>query len=152
MFSTEHTLVSGRRSLVLTVLATAAAVATFSALRLSGQELVVAARGDPRPVPVGAVVLATVAGGVAAHVLARSAARTGRPRRTFLAAVVAGLALSGVPPVQAATTTSTAVWLLVLHAVVAAVLVPPLARALPPTRPPAQRRPEQVRPGAGVPR
>lgn len=122
----------------------------FLALRFTGQDFEVAARGDPQPVPVGAVVLATAAGGLAAHVLARLASRTSRPRRTFMAASITGLALSAVPPVQAATTVSTAVWLLVLHVVVAAVLVPLLARALPPNRSVKRRRAAAVDGRAGA--
>jgi uncharacterized protein DUF6069 len=97
-----------------------------------GQSLMVVGRGDgPVAVPLGAVAVATVAGGVAGWGMAVLAARTSRPRAAFLAGVVAGLVLSTVPPLAGATDTVTAVWLLVLHAVVAASIVPPLATALP---------------------
>jgi len=96
---------------------------TGPGLRISGRD-----GSSPTQVPWGAVLMATAAGALAALVLVRVANRTTRPRLTFAVAVVAGLALSCVPPVQAATTTRTALVLLVMHLIVAIVLVPPAAR------------------------
>jgi lysylphosphatidylglycerol synthetase-like protein (DUF2156 family) len=131
MFSSEQGRHHGRRSLLHGALAVGAALLVVLALRLAGEDLRIDARGTVRPVPAGAVAVAAVAGALAAAVLGRLARRSSRPRRTFLVAVAAGLALSSVPPVAAAATPATAGWLLVLHAVVAAVVVPPVARALP---------------------
>lgn len=131
MLSTEH---RGRGigwSLLLTGVAVGAVVTVFVGLRLAGQELVVDARGAVQAVPVGAVVTSTLAAGIGAHLLAQLTLRTPRPRRTFLAVALLGLAVSAAAPARSATTVSTAWWLMVLHVVVAAVLVPPLARALP---------------------
>jgi len=92
---------------------------------------VVDARGVYQSMPVGAVVVSTVLGGIAAYLLARLTVRTARPRRTFVGVTLSGLVVSAVPPAYSATAGSTAAWLMVLHVVVAAVLVPGLARALP---------------------
>jgi len=133
MFSPEQAGPDTRRVALHTGIAAVAAVVVFLGLRLAGQDFVVDARGDNQPVPVGAVVVSTVLAGIGAYLLARLALRTARPRRTFVGAALLGLALSAFPPALSATAVSTAGWLMVLHVVVAAVLVPPLARALPAT-------------------
>jgi hypothetical protein len=46
-------------------------------------------------------------------------------------ATAAGPVLSAVPPVQAADGTATCLWLLALHAIAAAGIVPPVAAGLP---------------------
>ena len=74
---------------------------------------------------------ATIIGGIGAHLLARLSLHTTTPRRSFAWTSLAGLALSALPPATSATTVSTACWLMALHVVVAGVLVPPLAKALP---------------------
>lgn len=104
-------------------------------VRLTGPGLLVNGRDPqgPTQVPWGAALLATVAGGVAARVVVRLANRTRRPRRTYAVAVTAGLTLSSLPPVQAATTTRTALVLLAMHVIVAALVVPPAARLLKPS-------------------
>ena len=112
---------------------------TGPGLRISGRD-----GSSPTQVPWGAVLMATAAGALAALVLVRVANRTTRPRLTFAVAVVAGLALSCVPPVQAATTTRTALVLLVMHLIVAIVLVPPAARLLQPL-PPSETSPRSAR-------
>lgn len=105
--------------------------------QLTGPGLVVHGRevSGPTQVPLGAVLLATAVGGVAALVLVRLANRTRRPRRTFAVTVTAGLALSCLPPVQAAATTRTALVLLTMHLIVAVLVVPPAARLLRPSPP-----------------
>lgn len=133
MFSPEQTRLGARRVALLTGVTAVAAVVVFLGLRLAGQDFVVDARGVNQPVPVGAVAVATVLGAIAAYLLARLSLRTARPRRTFVGLALLGLALSAFPPVLSATEVSTAGWLMVLHVVVAAVLVPALARALPST-------------------
>lgn len=126
MFSTKQ-----KRLVRATVTAMGATALCMLAVHLSGLDLAVRGRDAsvPTQVPLGAVLLATAAGGVAAYLLVRLAARSARPRRTFAVAVTAGLALSCVPPVQAASTTST---VLAMHVIVAAVIVPPAARLLQP--------------------
>jgi nicotinamide riboside transporter PnuC len=64
-------------------------------------------------------------------VLALLARFTPRPRLVFLVVTVVGLVLSFASPVSAAQETSTAVWLNVMHVVVFAAVVLPLARLLP---------------------
>ncbi len=107
-----------------TVAATAATALTWAAARATGQHLIIMRGAEAVPVPLGAVVLATVAGGAAAAGLARVAARWRDPRRSYLVLCALGLAVSAVPPLLSTATAGAAAWLLVLHAVAAAVLVP----------------------------
>lgn len=110
--------------------------ACFFTASLTGADLMVAVRDTgANLVPFGAAVVATVAAGGGAYVLARLALRAARPRRMFLLLTAAGLLATAVPPLQAATTLSTAIWLLVMHAVAAIALVPVVASALPARRP-----------------
>lgn len=112
-----------RAFLVATAVALTAAGATdFIARRVSGELLVVGPDGVVA-VPRGAVGIATIIGGVAAWAIAVRAARARRPRQAAGVLLGCGLALSCVPPVTAATTNTTAAWLLLLHLVVAAPLV-----------------------------
>ena len=109
-------------------MAVVAVSACFFVASVTGAALTVAVRGnEPTPVPFGAAVFATAAAGVGAYVLARLAGRVPRPRRVFLLLTTAGLLASAVPPLQAATTVSTAIWLLIMHAVAALALVPVVA-------------------------
>lgn len=96
----------------------------------------VAVRDTVNQVPFGAAVVATAAAGGGAYLLARLAGRTARPRKTFLMITTAGLLISAVPPLQAATTGSTVIWLLVMHAVAALALIPVLSSGLPRARRP----------------
>ena len=126
----------GRRALLGTTVAVVAVSACFFVASVTGAALTVAVRGnEPIPVPFGAAVFATAAAGVGAYVLARLAGRAPRPRRIFLLLTTAGLLASAVPPLQAATTVSTAIWLLIMHAVAALALVPVVASGLPSARP-----------------
>ena len=126
----------GRRTLLGTTVAVVAVSACFFVASVTGAALTVAVRGnEPTPVPFGAAVFATAAAGVGAYVLARLAGRVPRPRRIFLLLTAAGLLASAVPPLQAATTVSTAIWLLIMHAVAALALVPVVASGLPSARP-----------------
>ena len=116
--------------------------ACFMVASLTGAALQVAARDTTAtPVPFGAAVFATAAAGGIALVLARLAGRAHHPRRTFLLLTMAGLLASAIPPLQAATTVSTAIWLLIMHAVAALALVPVVASGLPSTRPVDEREP-----------
>ena len=140
MFSAEHW------PLVRATLAsTAANSLCLLTAQLTGPGLFISGRDAsvPTPVPWGAVLLATAAGGVAALVLVRLANRTHRPQRTFTVAVTAGLTLSCLPPLQAATTTRSALVLLAMHLIVAALVVPPAARLLQPS--PASGTPQRGR-------
>ncbi len=121
------------------------AVLCFGAAHATGHPLEVDGRGTAQPVPLPAVVLATLVGAAAGWVLARLSTRTSRPRRTFLALAGAGLLITAVPPVQAATTAATTAWLLAMHAMVAAALIP---SSPPPCR--SARRPGRSE-GAGPP-
>ena len=117
-------------------MAVVAVSACFFVASVTGAALTVAVRGnEPTPVPFGAAVFATAAAGVGAYVLARLSGRAPRPRLVFLLLTTAGLLASAVPPLQAATTVSTAIWLLIMHAVAALALVPVVASGLPSARP-----------------
>lgn len=119
-----------------TVVAAAAAVATWALARAAGNDLLIDGReGAAAAVPIGAVVLATVVGAIAAAGIGGLARRTTRPRRTVAGIGAVGLVVSAVPPVQAARDTGTALWLLAMHAVVAAVLLPVVWKGLPAVRP-----------------
>ena len=109
--------------------------ACFFVASMTGATLIVAARDTgATTVPFGAAVFATVAAGGGAYFLARLAGRAPRPRRIFLLLTTAGLLASTVPPLQAATSVSTLIWLLVMHAVAALALVPVVASGLPTAR------------------
>ena len=112
-----------RRLLLALGMALTAVLATYSVARSISGDLLVHGRGGSTPVPGGAVAAATVAGGLAAWAIVGVAGRTRTPRATFVGLVVVGLALSSAVPVAAATTATTAAWLLLLHLVVAIPLV-----------------------------
>lgn len=107
-----------------TALAAVAAVAVWAGARAAGTALLVRRGSTPVGVPVGAVVLAVVGGGLAAAGLAHLARRARDPRRTYAGLCAVGLALGCAPPLLAAATPATALWLLAMHAAAAAVLVP----------------------------
>lgn len=107
-----------------TAVATAATTMTWAAARASGQRLLVTRGDEALSVPLGAVVVATLAGGLAAAALTRVSRRSDAPRTRYLVLCALGLAVSAVPVLQSASTPGTAAWLLVLHAVAAAVLIP----------------------------
>lgn len=116
---------STRRPLLVASAAAALAdLALWGVARTTGADLVIDRSGTAVPVPAGAVVLATLLGGLATAGLARVAARTPGPRRTYLSLCGAGLVLSTAPPLLSSTTTGTALWLVAMHAVAAALLVP----------------------------
>jgi peptidoglycan/LPS O-acetylase OafA/YrhL len=125
----------GRRVMVGTAGAVVGVSACFFVASLTGASLMVAVRDmSATSVPFGAAVVATATAGGGAYVLARLARRASRPRRIFLLLTMAGLLASALPPLQAATTVSTAIWLLIMHAVAALVLVPVVAGGLPSVR------------------
>jgi hypothetical protein len=77
---------------------------------------------------------ALLEGGLAGTVLAAACRRwAGRPRSWFLTLTAVGLVASFVLPVISDATTATKVVLSISHVVVAIIIVPPLALALPPT-------------------
>jgi hypothetical protein len=81
---------------------------------------------------------ALLEGGVAGTVLAVACRRwAGRPRSVFVALAMAGLVASFALPIFSDASTATKVVLSVSHVVVAAVIVPALALALPGRRTPA---------------
>ncbi len=108
------------------------ALVVYGVARAAGDPMIVTPPGQAtQQVPVGAVIGATVMGALAGLVLALLARFTPRPRLVFLVVTVVGLVLSFASPVSAAQETSTAVWLNVMHVVVFAAVVLPLARLLP---------------------
>ena len=112
-----------RQLLLATAVALTVAVAMYVVARVISGDLLVNGRGGQTPVPLGAVAVATLAGGIAAWAIVRIAGRTRRPRVTFLVLVVVGFAVSAAAPLAAATTATSAAWLLLLHVVVAVPLV-----------------------------
>ncbi len=146
-----------RRVGIGTTAAVAAVASCYLVAVVTGAELTVALAGTPpTEVPFGAAVFATAIAGVAAYLIALLVRRTSRPRRTFLLITLTGLALSAVPPLQAAANGSTTTWLLVMHVVAALALIPALATALPVDRrrqdsirlQPVSHRPDQTHPSA----
>ena len=124
-----------RRVLVGTASAVVGVSASYLVASLTGATLMVAVRDTgATPVPFGAAVIATVAAGGGAYVLARLARLAPRPRRVFLLLTAAGLLASAAPPLLAANTASTAIWFLIMHAVAALALVPVVASGLPSLR------------------
>lgn len=108
-----------------TLAATTATASLWAVARGTGQDLLVVTRGtDAVPVPLGAVVVSTLLGGVAAAGLGRLSSRWSDLRRCYLVLCALGLAVTSVPPLQSARSTGTAAWLLVLHGVAAAILIP----------------------------
>lgn len=101
-----------------------AGVSTFGVARWLNGPLWISGPNGVTAVPVGAVILASLVGVVGTVVLVRVASRARRPRRVFLMLVGAGLLISSLPPIQAATSASTTLWLLLLHIAVAAPLIP----------------------------
>lgn len=76
---------------------------------------------------------ALLEGGVAGTMLAAACRRwTGRPRLSFLALATTGLVASFVFPIASDASTATKVVLSISHVVVAGIVVPALALALPP--------------------
>ncbi len=116
--------------LVGTTSAVVSALVVLWLAEMGGQPLLVTGPGGHQPVPVGAVVGSTVVAGIAALLLAAGARRGRHPRRRFLLITTVGLLLSLAPPVLAAASTATAVWLSVMHLVVAAAIVPAVAGRL----------------------
>jgi hypothetical protein len=110
------------------VVASAAAVGGASFARSAGVTLEVTG-GEAIPVPAFASVtlVLSLVGVVVAAGLARWSVH---PVRWWLRTTVALTALSLVPPILAAADTATAVTLVVLHLLAAAVVVPAVARAL----------------------
>ena len=120
-----------RRSFLAGATAVLGAIVCFMVAHAVGQELTVEGRGaGTTEVPVGAVAFATLVAVAAAVGVAVVARRTRRPRVVFLTAAVLGGVVTTIPPITAATNTATAMWLLAMHAIVAASIVPTLALSL----------------------
>ena len=134
MLRAEDSNIAGR-ALVGTAAAVVGVAACFGAASLTDGPLMVVVRGaTATSVPFGAAVAVTAAAGGGAYLLARLAGRAPRSRRVFLTLTTAGLLASAVPPLLAATTVATAVWLVVMHAIAALALVPLIASGLPSLR------------------
>ena len=108
------------------------ALAVYAVARGVGDPMTVTPPGQAtQQVPVGAVIGATLMGALAGLGLALLARLTPRPRLLFLVVTVVGLVLSFASPLSSAQQTSTAWWLNLMHVVVFAAVVLPLARLLP---------------------
>jgi hypothetical protein len=117
-----------------TAIALGAALLVYAVARLTGADLVVAPPGQPaaaiNAVSVGMI---TVVSGLGALLLALVLARVlpRRARIVFLVLALAVFVVSMFGPLGAAQQTSTAVWLTILHVVVAAAIILLTLRALP---------------------
>lgn len=120
-------------------LAATGAVATIAAVALTALVAAVARSAGVgfevtggEAIPVSGIAFVTGVFSVVGLVLAAALLRwSGNPGRWWLRITVALTAVSLVPPFLAATDTSTALTLVVLHLVAAAVVVPAVARVLP---------------------
>lgn len=119
---------------IATAIALAAALLVYALARLTGADLVVAPPGQPTgTVNAASVVMITLVSGLGALLLALVLRRVvpTRARLAFLLLALIVLAVSMGGPLGAAQQTSTAVWLSIMHVVVAAALIPLTLRALP---------------------
>jgi Family of unknown function (DUF6069) len=120
---------------VATLIATAAALVLYAVAWLTGARLVVAPPGQPTgTVNAVSVVVITLVSGLGALVVALLLHRLANARVVFLVVALVVLAVSFAGPLGAADRTSTAVWLSLMHIVVAAIIIPLTLRALPPRR------------------
>ncbi len=124
---------------VAALVAALASVIVYAAARAAGvpMELTEVFEDTFRRMPVMNMVYASLLeGGIAGTALAAACRRwTSRPRLWFLALAVIGLAASFVLPIVSDASTATKLVLSFSHVVVAAIIVPALALALPTTRP-----------------
>ncbi len=96
---------------------------------LAGVELVVAMGGEEREVSLVQVIVSSLVGGLLGWGLLEILERlSARPRRVFLVVCVVGLVLSFLSPIASGSTTATKLGLSLLHVLVAAVVVPGMAR------------------------
>lgn len=124
-----------RRGGISTLVALAGALGTRAVADAATGGLFVDQGDGSQQVGAMAVVFATIIGGAAGTGLAALAGRfLARPRRAFLAVCSLGLVGYATVPFAAAETTSIAIWLNVLHLVVAVAVVGGLARFLPANR------------------
>jgi hypothetical protein len=127
--------------LAAALVAAAASVLVYLAARAVGvpMELTEVFEDDFARMPVMNMAWgALLEGGVAGTVLAAACRRwAGRPRPVFVALAMAGLVASFALPIFSDASTATKVVLSLSHVVVAAVIVPALALALPSRRIPA---------------
>jgi hypothetical protein len=139
MSVSSHARTAARRGVaaavgIATAVALAAALLVYGVAGLTGADLVVAPPGQPTgTVNAVSVIVITLVSGVGALLLAVLLARLAprRARVVFLVLALTVFAVSMVGPLGAAQRTSTAVWLTVMHLVVAAVIIPLTMRALP---------------------
>ncbi len=113
-----------------------AAVLTIYVLARGVDDPLAVSQGDAvaETIPVVVAIGATIVGGGMGAILATVARRTQRPQRTLLVAAGIGFLVSLVPPFQAAAQTSTALWLVAMHAVTAIPVLATLHTALPSRR------------------
>ncbi len=86
--------------------------------------------GDAEEVPLGGAIVATVIGGVVGAGLAFVSGRTPSPVKIFVGICIVGLVLYGLFALSQAESTSTGIWLNVMHIAAAVPIVGLLARWL----------------------
>lgn len=119
-----------------TAVAVVLALIVYFIAQAATDNLLVDTGGDqPEEVPAFGVVTASIVGGALGTLVAWLTGRfTSRPRQIFLVVCVFGLLLSFTNPFVAAEETATAIWLSLMHIVVAIPVVGSLARYLPDVR------------------
>jgi len=124
--------------LVAALLAAIASIGVYAAARIGGvpMELTEVFEDQFARMPVlNMAWAALLEGGLGGTLLAAACRRwASRPRATFVALTATGLVASFALPILSDATTATKVVLSVSHVVVAAIIVPALALALPPER------------------
>jgi len=122
--------------LVTALVAAAASVVIYYAARLAGvpMELTEVFEDEFARMPVQNMAFgALLDGGAAATALAAACRRwSHRPRPSFVTLTIIGLIASFALPITSDASAATKVVLSISHVVVALIIVPPLARALPP--------------------
>lgn len=109
----------------------AVVITYFIADAISGPLIVTPVGGDvPEEVPVGGAVFGTVVGGIVGAVLAYISSRLGPSVQIFTGLCVVGLVLYGIIAFNAAETTTTGVWLNIMHLAAAIPIVGGLTRWL----------------------
>lgn len=107
------------------------ALAWVIVVPIVGMHLDVVVGGQPQTVGVGACIFGSIVGGLMGWAaLALLERFTRSPRRIWTIVALVALVLSLSSPITAATSTSTAVILVLLHLIVGAIIIP----LLPPTR------------------
>lgn len=138
------------RTLATGLIAAAAAAGATAAGAALARSAGVALEVDGEAIPVSGVAVVTAACSLLGVLLAVALQRwSTRPARRFVVTTLSLTTVSLVPPVLVETGADTAATLVGLHLLAAAVVIPPLARALPAVRSRPCRPAARSLPGTG---